>query len=127
MAEGTAQRFFWVEFFHWREGLVSAGLRTEYLSIILGRIVSEAKYKGRNFANFLEQEIPLADAFRCTGLYRLAVFVNNLVDHAVILGLLGIHDEIPLHILFDAGDRLSAMLRQKFVDDHAHAQDFLGV
>jgi hypothetical protein len=27
MAEGTAQRLFWVEFFHWREGLVSGELR----------------------------------------------------------------------------------------------------
>src|SRR5580700_4188640 len=27
VAEGTAQRLVWVEFFHWYEGLVSAGLR----------------------------------------------------------------------------------------------------
>ena len=27
MAKGTAQRLVWVEFFHWCEGLVSAGLR----------------------------------------------------------------------------------------------------
>jgi hypothetical protein len=27
MAKGTAQRLVWVEFFHWYEGLVSAGLR----------------------------------------------------------------------------------------------------
>jgi hypothetical protein len=56
MAEGTAQRLFWIEFFHWREGLVSAGLRRSYLSNILGRIVSEAKHKGKSFTNYLEQE-----------------------------------------------------------------------
>jgi hypothetical protein len=43
MAEGTAQRLFWIEFFHWREGLVSAKLRRSTLPIILGRFIPEAK------------------------------------------------------------------------------------
>jgi hypothetical protein len=43
MAEGTAQRLFWIEFFHWREGLVSAEASTEYPTHILGRFISEAK------------------------------------------------------------------------------------
>ena len=30
MAKGTAQRLIWVEFFHWCEGLVSAGLRRSH-------------------------------------------------------------------------------------------------
>ena len=55
------------------------------------------------------------------------MLVDNLVNHPVFLGLLGIHDEVALYILFDARNVLSAMLRKKFVDNHAHAQDFLGM
>jgi hypothetical protein len=32
MAKGTAQRLFWIEFFHWREGLVSGELRRSPLT-----------------------------------------------------------------------------------------------
>src|SRR5450631_759302 len=58
---------------------------------------------------------------------KLAMLVNNLVDHPVFLGLLGIHNKIALDVFFNAADRLAAMLRQKFIDHRAHAQDFLGV
>src|SRR5450432_3399649 len=58
---------------------------------------------------------------------KLAMLVNNLVDHPVFLGLLGIHNEVALYVFFDAAYGLAAMLRQKFIDHRAHAQDFLGV
>src|SRR5450432_43952 len=58
---------------------------------------------------------------------KLAMLVNNLVDHPVFLGLLGIHDEVALDVFFNAADGLAAVLRQKFIDYRAHAQDFLGV
>src|SRR5713226_5858066 len=56
-----------------------------------------------------------------------AVLVNNFVDHAIFLGLFGIHDEIPLDVFLDALYRLAAVLRKKLVDHAAHAQDFLGM
>jgi hypothetical protein len=37
---------------------------------------------------------------------------NNFVDHTVILGLLGIHDEIPLDVFFDALNGLAAVQRK---------------
>jgi hypothetical protein len=57
----------------------------------------------------------------------LAMLEDDLINHPVFLGLLGIHDEVALYILFDAREVLSAMLRDKFIDNHAHAQDFLGM
>jgi hypothetical protein len=61
------------------------------------------------------------------GRTELSVLENNLVDHPVVLGLLGIHDEIAFDVFFDAVDRLPAVLGQKLVDGGAHAQDFFGV
>lgn len=58
---------------------------------------------------------------------RLAMLVNDFVDHAVFLGLFGIHDEISLDIFFDALDGLAAVLREQPVDHGAHAKDFLGM
>src|SRR5712672_3521112 len=52
---------------------------------------------------------------------------NNFVGHAIFLGLLGIHNEIPLDVFFDALDGLAAVLREQPVDHGAHAQDFLGM
>ena len=52
---------------------------------------------------------------------------NNFVDHAIFLGLFGIHDEIPFDVFFDALDGLAAVLRKQPVDHGAHAQDFLGM
>src|ERR1700674_1562033 len=61
------------------------------------------------------------------GQTELTVLVNNLVDHPVVLGLLGIHDEISLDVFLDAVDRLSAVFGQELVDGGAHALDFFGV
>src|SRR5439155_25572547 len=44
MAKGAAQRLVWVEFLHWCEGLVSAGLRRSLYPIV-GRLFSWAKRK----------------------------------------------------------------------------------
>src|SRR5271168_1540088 len=55
------------------------------------------------------------------------MLVNDLVNHAIVFGLLRIHDVVALDVFFDAVDGLSAVLGQNFVDDRAHAQNFLGV
>src|SRR6267378_4381471 len=57
----------------------------------------------------------------------LAMLENNFVNHAIFLGLFGIHDEIPLDVFFDAFDGLAAVLREQPVDHGTHAQDFLGM
>src|SRR5579863_3717592 len=56
-----------------------------------------------------------------------AMLVNNFVDHAIFLGLLGIHDEIPLDVFLNAFNRLTAMLGKKAVNHGTHAQNFLGM
>src|SRR6267154_4020947 len=58
---------------------------------------------------------------------NLPVLVNNLVDHPVFLGLLGIHDVVALDILFDALHRLPAVLGEQRIDRRAHAQNFFRV
>ena len=58
---------------------------------------------------------------------RLAMLEDDFVDHAVFLGLFGIHDEIPFDVFFDAFHRLATVLREKFVDHGAHAKNFLGM
>src|SRR5258708_26037721 len=52
---------------------------------------------------------------------------DYFVDHAIFLGLFGIHYEIPFDVFLDALNRLAAMLRKQFVDHGTHAQDFLGM
>jgi hypothetical protein len=41
---------------------------------------------------------------RCAFGYALTVFLNDLVDQAVLLGLLSRHNEIALHVLLDLFD-----------------------
>src|SRR5215475_14344012 len=57
----------------------------------------------------------------------LPVLEDDLVEHPVILGLLGIHDVIALDVFFDSLDGLAGMLGDDLVDGRAHPQDFLGV
>src|SRR5215469_271048 len=52
---------------------------------------------------------------------------DDLINHAVLLRLLRIHDVIAVDILFNAVDRLARVLRQQLVDRRPHAQNFLGV
>src|SRR5215831_14620748 len=52
---------------------------------------------------------------------------DHAVDHAVLDGLIGLHDVIAIHILGDAVDRLAGSFRQHGIQDLAHAQDFAGV
>src|ERR1700676_3496882 len=56
-----------------------------------------------------------------------AMLLNNFFDHAVVLGLFGIHDEIPLDVFLDALNRLAAVLSEQLVDHSTHAQNLLGV
>jgi len=51
----------------------------------------------------------------------LAMLENNLVDHPVFLGLLGIHDVVALDVFFNALHGLAAMLGQQRIDGRAHA------
>src|ERR1700761_3003705 len=53
--------------------------------------------------------------------------VDNLVDDAVFLGLLGIHDEVALHIALDAIERLACVLGHQGVGDFTDAKDFASV
>src|ERR1700676_4085560 len=55
------------------------------------------------------------------------MLVNNFVDHAIFLGLFGIHDEIPLDIFLDALHGLAAVLREQLVDHGTHAKNFLSM
>ena len=52
---------------------------------------------------------------------------DYFVDHAIVLGLFGIHDEIPLDVFLDAFNGLAAVLREQLVDHGTHAKDFLGM
>src|SRR5690242_13898638 len=53
----------------------------------------------------------------------LLMFPNDLIDDAVVLALLGIHDEIAFHVLFNLLQLLTGMLRHDLVHDLAHAQN----
>jgi hypothetical protein len=64
---------------------------------------------------------------RCAFRYALTVFMNDLVDQAVLLGLLSRHNEIALHVLLDFLDRLAAVVCQELVDHRPHPQNLLGV
>jgi hypothetical protein len=55
------------------------------------------------------------------------VFVNDLIDQAVPLGLLSRHNEVALHVLFDLLDRLPAVVCHELVDDRPHPQNLLRV
>jgi len=57
----------------------------------------------------------------------LAVFLNDLVDQAVLLGLLSRHNEIALDVLLDFLDRLPAVVCQELVDHRPHPQNLLRV
>ena len=50
------------------------------------------------------------------------MFPNDLIDDAVILALLGIHDEITFYVLFDFFQFLAGMLGHNLVHDFAHPQ-----
>ena len=50
--------------------------------------------------------------------------VDNLVHDPVFLGLLGVHNEVPLHIALDAVQRLAGVAGDQGVGDLADAQNF---
>src|SRR5208282_3756279 len=114
VAKGAAQGFVWAVFFHVCEGLV---LRRKHRSIdsILGRILPRAKEKVSSTDSNQQ---------RCAG---LPVLVDDLINHAVFLGLLRIHDVIALDVLLDALDGLAGMLGKKLIDGGTHAQNLFGV
>src|ERR1039457_7411859 len=49
--------------------------------------------------------------------------VDDLIDDAVFLGLLRVHDEVPLHIPFDAIQRLIGVLGDQIIGNLADAQN----
>src|ERR1035437_2266847 len=49
--------------------------------------------------------------------------VDNLIDDAVFLGLLRVHDEVPLHVALDAVQRLLGVLGNQVVGNLADAQN----
>src|SRR5579885_3129677 len=111
----------------------SRRVSAESLNHILGRIFSRTKLNPR--ARFLFETVPTspfsgkprdlpASASPCP---RLPVLVNNVVDHPVFFGLLGIHDVIPFDVLFDALYRLPRVLRQNLVDRGPHPQNLFRV
>ena len=57
----------------------------------------------------------------------LLVFVNDVVDDAVFLRLLRVHDEVALHVLLNFVELLAGVLGQDLVGNLAHAQNFAGV
>src|SRR5258708_29610242 len=58
---------------------------------------------------------------------KLPVLINDLVDHPVFFGLLGIHDVIALDVFLDAVHLLAAVLCQLRIDPHTHAQNLFRV
>src|SRR6185369_13025557 len=50
---------------------------------------------------------------------------DDLVDQAVLLRLLGGHDEVPVGVLGDLLERLSGVHREDLVDELAVAEDLL--
>ena len=54
----------------------------------------------------------------------LRMLLDNLVNNAVLLCLLGIHDIVPFYILSDPRKILSSVPRQKFVGQLAQAEEF---
>src|SRR5438309_1096999 len=52
---------------------------------------------------------------------------DDLVDDAVLLGLLGTHEEITLHVAIDDLDRPAGVEGEDLVDAAAHSEDLLRV
>src|SRR6478672_5082581 len=52
----------------------------------------------------------------------LFVLVNDIVDDTVFFGLLGVHNEIPLHVLFHLFQLLSGMLGNQLAGDLPHTK-----
>jgi hypothetical protein len=63
----------------------------------------------------------------CRGYCTLAPFVNDLVDQAVLLGLLSRHNEVAFHVLLDSLHRLTTVVSQEPVDHRPHPQNLLRV
>src|SRR5262245_37843877 len=56
------------------------------------------------------------------GIGALLVLVNDIVDDTVFLGLLGVHNEIPLHVLLHLFQLLPGMLGNQLAGDLPHTQ-----
>ena len=54
----------------------------------------------------------------------LPVLENDLVNQPVFLRLLGVHDEIALHVALDLFQDLAAVFGQQLVGDLTHAENF---
>src|SRR5882724_4821922 len=48
---------------------------------------------------------------------------NDAIDHAVLHGLIRLHDVIAIHVLGDAVDRLAGGVRQHLVENLTHAEN----
>ena len=53
----------------------------------------------------------------------LFMFVDDVVDYPIFFGLLGVHNEIPLNVLFHLLKLLPGVLGQHLIGDFSHAQD----
>ena len=53
--------------------------------------------------------------------------VDDVVDDAVFLGLLGRHNEVALHVALDAIERLAGVLAHQLVCNLADAKNFAGM
>ena len=52
---------------------------------------------------------------------------DDLVDHAVLFGLVGVHDVVAFDVFFDALDGLAGVLGEQRVNRGPHTEDFLGM
>lgn len=57
----------------------------------------------------------------------LLVLVDDVVDDAVFLALLDVHDEVAFHVALDLFQQLAGMLGQYLVSNFAHTQNFAGM
>src|SRR5258708_20978600 len=87
-----------------------------------------SKRESRWVTNFLEPLcIPRFKPQSTSWYAKLPVLINDLVDHPVFLGLLGIHDVIALDVLLYAVHLLAPVLCQQRIDLHTHAQNLFRV
>src|SRR5437879_2902580 len=108
MAERTAQRFVRAEFSHGSRPPTASPGGTRPVTIL-------ELFSIRGIGDTISL---------LTVRYELAMLVNNLVDQAVILGLLRRHNKIAFDVFLDFVHRLLAMIGQELVDDRTHAQNF---